>query len=123
MRFVIVDDSRIERAKLRGILERYGHEVIGEGANGQEGINLVDSLKPDAVILDVVMPKLSGDVAGFVVRERHPNIMMFFATKNNQKAIQRTQEFLKAALVVKPYEDAFVKSAIESQEREHGFGV
>lgn len=58
-RILIVDDSPTETYKFREILERHGHQVI-EAANGADGVAMARQEKPDAVLMDVVMPGLNG---------------------------------------------------------------
>jgi two-component system chemotaxis response regulator CheY len=57
---MIVDDSLMIRAMLRGILTEAGHEVVGEAADGLEAPDRVRELDPDIVTLDLVMPGRSG---------------------------------------------------------------
>ena len=58
-RILIVDDSPTETYKFREILGRHGHQVI-EAANGADGVAMARQEKPDAVLMDVVMPGLNG---------------------------------------------------------------
>lgn len=61
MRVLIVDDSAFMRSAIRRILEAdKAITVVGEARNGQEGVDLAKSLKPDVVTLDVEMPVLDG---------------------------------------------------------------
>jgi response regulator NasT len=62
---LIADDEPLVRLDLRDLLTRNGHTVVGEASSGEEALALARSLRPDAVILDVVLPHhLSGlDVA------------------------------------------------------------
>ena len=59
-KILIVDDSRVSRRMLRGILTKAGHEVIGEADNGQEGYEKFIELDPDIVTMDITMPVLDG---------------------------------------------------------------
>lgn len=60
-RVVIADDHAMVRRGIRGLLESVdGFEVIGEAANGQEAISLVQSLEPDVLVMDVAMPEMDG---------------------------------------------------------------
>lgn len=59
-RILIVDDGEFFRQTLRDILTRAGYEVAGEAENGVEALEKVHTLKPDCVILDVVMPLKNG---------------------------------------------------------------
>jgi twitching motility two-component system response regulator PilH len=58
-RILIVDDSPTEMYKLTGILERHGHQVL-KAENGADGVALARQEKPDAVLMDIVMPGLNG---------------------------------------------------------------
>ncbi|MBW7859357.1 MAG: response regulator, partial [Leptonema sp. (in: Bacteria)] len=60
-RILLIDDSALSRRVVRDIAEELpGVTVIGEAVNGQQGIDMMESLKPDLAILDVEMPVLNG---------------------------------------------------------------
>ena len=61
-RILIVDDHEIVREGIRTLLARARPEweICGEATNGEDGIEAVRSLKPDVVVLDITMPKMSG---------------------------------------------------------------
>jgi len=56
---LIVDDSPTEAHVLKGMLEKHGFEVE-TAENGTEGIERAKELKPDLILMDVVMPGLNG---------------------------------------------------------------
>ena len=56
LRVVIAEDEAIIRMDLRETLEEEGYEVVGETGRGDQAIELVRSLQPDLVILDIKMP-------------------------------------------------------------------
>lgn len=58
-RVLVVDDSPTERAAFQEILQEAGYEVL-LATSGEEGVALAKSEKPDAIIMDVVMPGLNG---------------------------------------------------------------
>ena len=58
-RVLIVDDSPTEAYKLRTLLEKNGYTVLGAD-NGAEGVAKARALRPDVVLMDVVMPGLNG---------------------------------------------------------------
>ena len=58
-RILIVDDSPTEMYKLTGLLEKHGHVVL-KAENGADGVALARLEKPDAVLMDIVMPGLNG---------------------------------------------------------------
>ena len=58
---LLVDDHAMFRAGIRALLEAEGHvEVVGEGASGDEAVDLVRELKPDVVVMDLSMPGSNG---------------------------------------------------------------
>ena len=63
---LIVDDHAAFRSAARRMLERDGFQVVGEAASGSSGVELARELGPDLVLLDVVLP----DVSGFEVAEQ-----------------------------------------------------
>jgi two-component system LytT family response regulator len=61
MRLLIVDDEAPARSRLRRLLATIdGTEVVGEAADGEQALALVERLQPDALLLDVQMPELDG---------------------------------------------------------------
>ena len=61
-RILIVDDHEIVREGIRTLIgrSRPEWEICGEAANGEEAIETITTLKPDVVVLDITMPKMSG---------------------------------------------------------------
>ncbi len=61
VRILVADDHEVVRRGLRAILEtREGWEVTGEAATGREAVDQAKQLKPDVVVLDLVMPEMNG---------------------------------------------------------------
>jgi twitching motility two-component system response regulator PilH len=58
-RIMVVDDSPADLQNLKGILQKGGHQVI-EVASGQDSIAKAKVEKPDAIVMDVVMPGVNG---------------------------------------------------------------
>jgi NarL family two-component system response regulator LiaR len=57
---LVVDDDDRFRAGLTEVLEAHGVRVAGEAPNGKQALRLVESAAPDVVLMDLVMPGLSG---------------------------------------------------------------
>lgn len=57
---LVVDDVEELRVLSRVRLERAGHEIVGEASTGREAIAAAAALQPDLVVLDVMMPELTG---------------------------------------------------------------
>ncbi|HEY2938968.1 MAG TPA: response regulator transcription factor [Gaiellaceae bacterium] len=73
IRVLIVDDHSVVREGLRMFLElQEGIEVAGEAADGDEAVREAERLRPDVVLMDLVMPRLDGVDAMRELRERAP---------------------------------------------------
>ena len=70
---VLAEDHHIVRQGIRAILEREpGFEVVGETSDGLEAAQLVEHLQPDVLVLDLMIPSLSGLEVARQVRQRSP---------------------------------------------------
>jgi DNA-binding NarL/FixJ family response regulator len=74
MRVLLADDHRIVREGLRALLEKAGHEVVGEAGDGHEACKLARTLKADIAVLDLSMPLLNGMDAAREIRSLAPKL-------------------------------------------------
>jgi DNA-binding NarL/FixJ family response regulator len=74
MRVLLADDHRIVREGLRALLEKAGHEVVGEAGDGHEACKLARTLKADIAVLDLSMPLLNGMDAAREIRNLAPKL-------------------------------------------------
>src|SRR5580765_7813495 len=73
VRIMIADDHPLVRSGLRFLLEREGEfDVVAEAADGYEAIDLAALHKPDVILLDVGMPRLSGPDAALSIAQKAP---------------------------------------------------
>ena len=81
MKILIVDDHEIFRNGLKMVLGRLSYaELCGEAQNGQEFLDMLDTLTPDIVLLDIEMPVLNGIDAAKIALEKHPNLKIIALT-------------------------------------------
>jgi DNA-binding NarL/FixJ family response regulator len=80
-RIIIADDQALFREGLRTLLStRPDMDVVGEAANGEEAIALVQQLRPNVVLMDLRMPKVDGIQATVRLREHYPEIPVLVLT-------------------------------------------
>src|SRR5438270_1980891 len=112
-RILIADDDAVVRLDLKSMLESIGHCVIGEADNGETACYLARSLRPDLVILDVMMPKRSGiEAAEIISRERLGAVMLLTAYSDVPMIEQATRAGVLAYLV-KPFRQQELHPATE----------
>lgn len=93
VRVVAADDQELVRVGLRRILTtRRGVDVVGEAGNGREAVDLVRSLRPDLVLMDVRMPVLDGPGAIAELRRAGDQVPVLVLTTYDD------EEVLAAAL-------------------------
>ena len=74
VRVLIVDDEDDVRVLLRLQLEEHGYVVSGEAADGAEALDLCRGNRPDAIILDLLMPGMNGFEAIPKIRRDFPDV-------------------------------------------------
>jgi DNA-binding NarL/FixJ family response regulator len=80
-RIIIADDQALFREGLRTLLStRPEMDVVGEAADGDEAVALVEALRPNVVLMDLRMPKVDGVQATARIRERWPEIPVLVLT-------------------------------------------
>ena len=81
IRVLIVDDHAVVREGLRSFLElQEGIEVAGEAADGAEAIDAAQRMRPDVILMDLVMPRLDGVDAMRELRHRLPETRVIVLT-------------------------------------------
>jgi PAS domain S-box-containing protein len=80
-KILIVDDNDMNRLVASIILENYGTQIF-EAVNGAEAIDIVNSIKPDLVLMDLQMPVLNGFEATETIRKQGNNIPIIALTAN-----------------------------------------
>lgn len=75
IRVLLVDDHAILREGIRYLLSASGQvDVVGEAEDGLQAVEMVEKLKPDAVLMDIAMPRMNGIEATAELKKRHPNL-------------------------------------------------
>lgn len=81
MKVVIVDDSPIVRARLITMLDDLENvQIVGQAKSGEEAIEVVTRINPDALILDIRMPGLNGVEVLERLKKSHPNLLIIMIT-------------------------------------------
>jgi DNA-binding NarL/FixJ family response regulator len=79
IRILIAEDHLMVRSGIRALLEKSRDlNILGEASNGQEAVEMVEKLKPDVLIMDIMMPRMNGIQAAQNIRKLrvHTNILL-----------------------------------------------
>jgi two-component system, LytTR family, response regulator LytT len=115
---LIVDDEQLARDELQYLLDQAGDvDVVAQGANGIEAVNLIEEHHPDVVFLDVQMPGLDGFAVIKRLMDRRaldatePLPQVVFATAYDQYAV-RAFDVNAVDYLLKPFDRARVEQAL-----------
>lgn len=88
---VIIDDEQLARQRLKRLLKPFEEfEIIGEAANGADGLEQIELLKPELIFLDIEMPVLNG--FEMLSRLQHqPKVLLLRMTSMPLKLLKKTR--------------------------------
>ncbi len=113
-KILIVDDEPDLRDLLAYNLSKYGFEVA-EGENGQQAVELVPQVRPDLILMDLMMPQMDGIEACKHIRtlDCAQPIILFFTARSEHYASQATRDAGANGFVIKPMAPAKLISRIQ----------
>lgn len=103
IKVLLVDDHRILREGLRALLsEQGGLVVVGDASDGAEALALVAESHPDVVVMDMVMPGMSGLEATTLIRRLHPEVrVLILSMYDDDEYVQRVIQAGASGYVLK----------------------
>jgi len=117
---VIADDEVLARQKLRQLLQDEENvEIVGEGANALETIDLVQFTNPDLLLLDVHMPDMDGfDIVSMLIANRQVRLPRIIFTTAHDKYAIRAFEINAIDYLLKPFTRERLKQAFVRAEQQ-----
>jgi DNA-binding NarL/FixJ family response regulator len=95
IRILVADDHEVVRQGIRLILDaRPEWEVCGEAINGQQAVRMAKELKPDAIIMDIAMPEMTGIEATREISKLNLGSKVLIFTMHDSKTLP---EYVRAA--------------------------
>lgn len=94
VRILIVDDQKIVREGIKILLEESPEiEIVGDACSGKEGLEKIELLEPDIVLLDIDMPEISGLTVAKRIRFKYPDIKtIMLSSHKDEKYVQKATE-------------------------------
>lgn len=111
---ILADDAPFIREILRHILQKCEVTIVGEATNGEEVVELAKVLKPDLIIMDLVMPLKNGiDATREILAQRPTTQIIACTTLDQQAMVVKALEAGCCNYLVKPFKQSSVQSIIE----------
>jgi two-component system chemotaxis response regulator CheY len=112
---LIVDDSDSVQTALKQILEENGYEVAGTAGNGLEAITKYRELKPDLVIMDIIMPQMNGLESLKLLQSVDPNVrVVMSSTMSDRKTVNYCIKAGAKDHILKPFEEPKVVEVVQT---------
>jgi two-component system response regulator NreC len=123
VRVMIADDHPLVRSGLRALLERDGEfKVVAEAADGYEAIDLAVLHKPNVILLDVGMPRLSGPDAAQSISQKVPAARIVMLSMHSDEAyVLRALKAGARGYLLKASPEADVLAAIRAVAAGHAY--
>lgn len=113
-RILLIDDATFARDLLKLILTEGGHEIAGEAESGTAGVERFIHLKPDLVIMDMIMPGMSGLQTIRAITAIDPDARIIVVSADGQEEhVEHAVREGASAYIIKPYRKDVVLAEVE----------
>ncbi len=120
IRLVVADDAPFIREVVKNLLAGSAVEIVGEAENGEHTLEVVRALRPDVLLLDLVMPQKSGlEVATILKRELPGLKILAFSTLDQSRAGLEALDAGCSHYLVKPFSrDELLRSITQLMDKD-----
>lgn len=118
IKLVIVDDAPFIREVLKHIFSGTEIEVVGEAEDGETAVDVVRQLRPNVVLMDIVMPRKSGiEAASEILKELPKTKVVACSTVDQNSMVMRALEAGCCNYITKPFKAEDVLKAVRAASR------
>ena len=112
---LVADDAPFIREIVRAVAERAGYELAGEAIDGEDAVRMALEKRPDVILMDIIMPKMSGIEATKEILKQIPEARIIaFSTADENVLASRALEAGCRSYLAKPFKGEDLLAAIRS---------
>ena len=113
-KILVVDDEAIITMQLEKRLSAMGYTVAGMAASGEDAVDMARRIRPDLVLMDIVMPgKMNGIEAAKIITGELDIPVVFVTSYADDTIIEKAKSVRPYGYIVKPFNELEIKAAIE----------
>jgi AmiR/NasT family two-component response regulator len=112
VRVLIAEDEGLTALRLQKALTTLGYEVVGEAKNGEEAVRLAERLQPDAILMDMRMPKVDGIEATTRIMRVRPTAILMITAYSERELVDAALRAGASGYLVKPVSDEQIEPAL-----------
>lgn len=109
---LVAEDDFLVGDEIVRIIKNIGYEHIGTAPNGIKAVEMTKELKPDIILMDIMMPKMSGIEAALIIQEEVPTPIIILSANETQELIEEASNAGIGAYLTKPPQEDEVKRAV-----------
>lgn len=114
LKIVVVDDEPIIRIDIKNMLTNAGYQIVGEGSNGFDAIELSKKFYPDVILMDIKMDDMDGLSAARIIAEECPDTAIIMLTAYSIiEYIDKAKETKISSYLLKPINEKLLVPNIE----------
>jgi two-component system chemotaxis response regulator CheY len=113
IQILVVDDDRLMRELLKGILRDEGYGIAGEAVSGDAALEQLEKIRPHAVCLDINMPGIDGIETLRRIKTQHPRMAVIMVS--SEATMDRVRDAIThgaAGFIIKPFSVAKVSETV-----------
>jgi DNA-binding NarL/FixJ family response regulator len=112
---LIIDDSPMTRQMLKRMLELGGHTVVGMASEGDAGLDMAVQLRPDVVMLDMILPGRDGLEVLRLLRQRFPQLkIVMLSGVSDLASIKQARAAGATHYIIKPFQANTVSDVLQT---------
>ncbi|MBT3605534.1 MAG: response regulator, partial [Candidatus Latescibacteria bacterium] len=113
-RIVVVEDEQIVSKDIQMCLKRFGYEIAGSAASGEDAVSLVKQTQPDLVMMDVMLKgEMMGTEAAEIIRREYDIPVIYLTAYADQGTLDQAKITEPYGYVLKPFDERELQTAIE----------
>lgn len=117
---MIVDDTPFVVEILRRILLETPYDLVAEAKDGEEAVRIARQVKPDIVLMDLIMPKKNGiEATRQIIQELPQTQVIAISTADQESIVTKAIEAGCSQFISKPFEKKDILRALERIRKEH----
>jgi response regulator NasT len=109
---LVCEDEGLTALRLKKALANLGYEVVGEAKNGEDAVVLAEQLRPDAILMDIRMPKLDGIAATERIMRARPTAIVMITAYSERELVDAALSAGASGYLVKPVSDEQIEPAL-----------
>jgi YesN/AraC family two-component response regulator len=120
IRILIAEDDFLVSRAIERTLVRGGYEVVGQAANGEKAVEMTKSLRPDILLMDIQMPRMTGLEAAEVIQRECPTPVVILTAHESFDLLDKASQIGVSAYLTKPPKPQEIERALVIALARHG---